>query len=240
MKISYSLLSDSGPRQQNEDSLDCWTTNTGATIACVADGLGGMGGGKTASGIAVHEIKSYFEVSRISPEHLLEAAWRAHREIREAQIASEKGPLANMATTLTVAVISGKDLIGIHCGDSRAAIARNHGIKKLTVDHSEGQRLFDSGKLSKKEFFAYERKHILESALGDKSQPRIDQFSFPILAGDRVILTTDGVHNIVPLKEMQRLSSISTTPTDLTDEVSSLIREAGAADNFSMVALFVS
>lgn len=44
MKISVASLTDAGPRSINEDTLDYWVANTGETLACIADGLGGMGG----------------------------------------------------------------------------------------------------------------------------------------------------------------------------------------------------
>lgn len=239
MNISFSLLTDPGPRPFNEDSVDCWVDDDGTVIACVADGLGGMGGGETASKLALHEFRDHLTEVGISSKTLSEAALKAHRKIREVQAASKESSLANMATTLTAVAISGTDLLGIHCGDSRAAIARKNGIKKLTTDHSEGQRLFSSGKLSKNELVNYPRKHILESALGTKEEPSIDFFVFDLLLGDQILLTTDGVHNIIPLREMQRLSSTFKKPTELTQRVSESMNQLGATDNFSMIALYV-
>lgn len=237
MKITFSQLSNPGPRAVNEDSLDCWVAESGETVAAIADGLGGMGGGDNASKLAISEFRKYLEKFGISEESMKKGALEAHRAIREAQ--SKGDSQKRMATTLTAVALSNGEIVGVHCGDSRAAIARGKGIKRLSKDHSEGQRLFDAGKLTKEEFATYERKHILESALGDRNEPTIDIFNFDLQAGDRLLLTTDGVHNIVMLREMQELASISATASELTSRVAVAVENNGPSDNFSMVALYV-
>lgn len=236
MKISFSSISNAGSRHVNEDFLDCWVAKSGETVACVADGLGGMGGGDEASRLAVQEFRAYLEKFGICQETMLAGARRAHQKIREVQSC---GAPSRMATTLTAVALSDNGIVGVHCGDSRAAIARGRGIKKLTKDQSEGQRLFDAGKLGKDELATYQRKHILESALGDREEPQIDAFQQDLLTGDRVLLTTDGVHNLVFLREMQQLSSTAPTPAELVSRVADVVEHYGPTDNYTMVALYV-
>lgn len=236
MKISFASISELGPRAVNEDFIDCWKADTGETIACIADGLGGMGGGDVASRLAVKEFRYNLQSSLIDSQTMASAALAAHQAIRYAQ---SEGEASRMATTLTAISLSEKGIVGVHCGDSRAVIARGKGIKRLTKDHSEGQRLFEAGKLSKEELSLYPRKHILESALGDREEPRIDKIQFDLLPGDRVILSTDGVHNIVFLKKMQSLCVSSKTPRMLAESVAKEVAAYGANDNYSLIALFV-
>lgn len=235
MRITFACHSNAGPRSVNEDFLDCWVAATGETIACVADGLGGMGGGNVASKLAVNCFKDYLLNGAITEQYLLDAARLAHEAIRAAQ---QTGTKSRMATTLTAVALNNDRILGVHCGDSRAAIARGRGIKRLTTDHSEGQRLYEAGKLSKEELAGYPRQHILESALGHSDTPRIDSFNFDLWPGDRVILTTDGVHNLVRLREMQRLAAASSEPIELIDRVVEAIQARNATDNYSIVTLF--
>ncbi|WP_434734508.1 protein phosphatase 2C domain-containing protein (plasmid) [Rhizobium sp. YTUHZ044] len=237
MRVTYSIFTASGPRAVNEDSVDCWRANADTTVACIADGLGGMGGGDIASKLAVTTFRAYLEKTEINESTMTAAALAAHHEIRNQQNSTDKRN--RMATTLTAVAISNSGLIGIHCGDTRAALARANGIKRLTTDHSEGQRLFDAGKLTKDELATYQRKHILESALGDKGNPRIDSFKFNIRQNDRIFLTSDGVHNIVLLRELQKLALISPTPAVLVENVHREVEERGPTDNFSIVALYI-
>lgn len=235
MNITYATYTNQGPRAVNEDFLDCWVSKTGETIACIADGLGGMGGGDIASRLAVNKFKNF--LTDITPDEkvMLAATYSAHEAIRFAQ---ENNEANRMATTFTAISLSNAGIAGVHCGDSRAVIARGQGIKRLTKDHSEGQRLFDAGKLSKKELLSYHRKNILESALGSGDLPKIDIIKFDLLPGDKIILTTDGVHNIIFLRELHALCSKSSTPRTLIDRTIQAVQAHGPIDNFSIIAIF--
>jgi PPM family protein phosphatase len=237
MNISFALLSEPGPRSKNEDYLDCWIAPTGETLACIADGLGGMGGGDIASRLAVKEFRRFLASKEINTKSMIEATRSAHEAIKSAQGLQQ---MSRMATTFTALAILEHSVLGVHCGDTRATIARRNGIKRLTKDHSEGQRLFEAGKLTKEELATYPRKHILESALGDSDYPRIETFNFDLELEDRIFLTTDGVHNLVRLKEMQRLSSQASTPFELVKNVSSEIQSIGPTDNYSMLVVYLN
>lgn len=236
MNITFATLSSAGPRPVNEDCLDCWIADTGEIIACVADGLGGMGGGDIASNLAVHNFKEFLSEGPISSASMMGAARSSHEAIR---IAQGEGYSRRMATTMTAIALKDGRIIGVHCGDTRAAIARGKGIKRLTIDHTEGQRLFEAGKLTAEELFSYPRKHILESALGDREAPTIDHFEFDFLPGDRIIVSTDGVHNLVLLREMRELIADSSNPTELVRRISSVIEKRGATDNYSLITIFI-
>lgn len=236
MNFVFSSISKVGPRRVNEDSLDCWVAKSGETIACVADGLGGMGGGDVASRLAVTEFKRYLTKHGTSRESILEAANSAHRRICEKQLSG--GKHSQMATTLTAVSLSDGELIGVHCGDSRAMIERNEEIKQLTTDHTEGERLFAAGKISESELMNYERKHILDSALGVPEGPRLDLFRHDLLPGDRILLTTDGIHNLAHLLDLRSVSSIANSPYELVAWVDEMIEDRGPIDNYSMIAVF--
>lgn len=238
MSVSYYSSTFAGPRKINEDAVSCWVAATGQTVACVADGLGGMGDGEVASTIAIAAFAAFLQDKGVSSETLISGAWSAHYKILEAQSRSPRA--SKMATTFTAVAVDNEKLLGVHCGDTRASIVRRSGIKRLTKDHSEGQRLFDAGKLTKAELRGYQRQHILESALGDQYEPQIEGFHFRIEPGDRILLTSDGVHNVVFLRELQKIASDSNGPKEICDAVAALVQERGATDNFSIVALQIA
>ena len=238
MKISFATLSDAGPRSVNEDCLDCWVAGSGETVACVADGLGGMGGGDVASRLAVESFRQHVDEHGVSAEIMTEAARTAHGRICAAQ--RQDIGCYSMATTLTAAVLSSKGLAGVHCGDSRAVLIRGEEIRQLSKDHSEAQRLFDVGKINEDDFFHHKTKHILESALGvaeHQGGAQIDSFCCDLVPGDRVLLTTDGVHDLLLPREMRQPAATAETVMELVRRMKDMIEERGAQDNYSMVAL---
>jgi len=235
MKYAVASFSKTGPRPKNEDAIGIWRSETRVGVA-VADGLGGMGGGERASQLAIHEFKDFVSFHPAPTVSDLKAlALQIHKKIKDEQRA---GSFREMATTLSAGIFYGDRLIAVHCGDSRISLARGAGIKRLTRDHSEAQRLLEAGKLTKVEYADYPRKNILESALGINGTPSIDTLNYDIKEGDRFFFTSDGVHNIVLLRELQMLAREFVEPTDMVQQVERMIDKRGAEDNFSMIAVY--
>ncbi len=239
MHLGYriSSFSETGPRASNEDAVSSWRNNHGTLIVAVADGLGGMGGGATASQLAIKTVKEFVSNIEVSNTTLRKAVLAAHSAILDHQLVDPMHK--NMATTFTVLAFLNKKIVGAHTGDTRAAVARNEGIKKLTVDHSEGQKLYAAGKLTKDELASYPRQHILESALGSHKEPTIDEIDFEIQAGDKLVLTSDGVHGLVLLRDMRELLASSDAPEVVVKKLINTIDLRGPKDNFSAAVIFV-
>lgn len=237
MKFEAAAISEVGPRRVNEDKLAYWTPAPGTLIAAIADGLGGMGGGSTASEIAVETLRRKLDCAPISTSQLEAATEQAHADVVTAQKASTM--LRNMATTLTAGVFSQRGLIGVHCGDTRASIARGNGIKKLTRDHSEGERLYRAGKLTKDELRDYPRKNVLDSALGVHDRPKIDTFEFDLIPCDKVFFTTDGVHGKLFLRELRDIANQHDSAQRCVAEIAEVVKSRSPEDNFSILAVFV-
>ncbi|MEG4873571.1 MULTISPECIES: protein phosphatase 2C domain-containing protein [unclassified Microcoleus] len=236
MKFEAFSISETGPRSSNEDAVGLWRPTVNTLAAAVADGLGGMGGGGAASHIAIRTLEETFR-DTVSEEDALTAARKAHEAILLEQ--QTQAELRHMATTLTAGFFSGGRLTGVHCGDSRASIARRQGIMRLTSDHSEGERLFRAGKLSKEELRDYPRQNILDSALGVHKNLQIDSFACDIFIGDKVFFTTDGIHEKVPLREMRQIAEQHSDPKAFVTEMAAIVSGRDPSDNFSIAAVFV-
>ena len=236
MSFVVATISSSGPRSINEDEAVSWNLKYDQIFAAVADGLGGMGGGDAASQIAIQCCRQLID-DNMTLDKLRTVALSAHENIRAGQLTTNE--LSSMATTLTAGVFQRDLLIGVHCGDSRASIARGDGIVRLTSDHSEGERLFRAGKLTKEELFEYPRKNILDSALGVRTSPKIETFQINIRPGDKIFFTTDGVHEKVKLREMREIASRHQNPTSFVAEIEMEVKRRTAEDNYSIVAVFV-
>ena len=231
MKIDVAQISDKGPRSENEDATLVLQLGTGPVIA-VADGLGGHFGGKVAANIAMQSI-----ADGVGEAPLKESLLNAHQRILEAQLADPL--LKGMGTTATVVRIVSNKLFGAHCGDTRCVVQRGDGIRKLTVEHTEAQRLFDAGKLTKEQLLTYPRRNILDSALGASTNPKIDEFEFDVLPGDKVIITSDGVHELIKLRQLLEIVSPSNTATNIVNLIAKNVEGLGPEDNYSAVVAII-
>lgn len=201
----------------------------------VADGLGGLLGGEFAANLAV---QVFSDTIRRSPRpDLREVIGDIHAAIiAEQQRDTNK---RSMATTFSGALLEGDHLYGVHCGDTRVSIARNKGIMRLTTDHTEAQRLYQDGKLSRSELAVYPRKNILASALGIQGSPKIDTFSIELLAGDRILLTSDGFHNRILLREARKLLDHASSPQHFCLLIQGEMELRKPDDNYSVIVVFI-
>ncbi|MBT0960914.1 bifunctional protein-serine/threonine kinase/phosphatase [Denitromonas iodatirespirans] len=139
------------------------------------------------------------------------------------QNAARHGVRDSLLTTFSAAVIKSNTLHVFHAGDSRVWHLRGDTLEQLTRDHvmSEGGREF------------------LARALGADTRLEVDYLTRELNVGDRVLLTTDGVHGALPPARIRDI--VTGTDGDLEALARQLVDEAlaaGSDDNLS--ALIVS
>jgi protein phosphatase len=234
VKLDFGAFSDAGPRKANEDSVLTTVAEDESCLIAVADGLGGHFGGGQASALAIQIITA---AKLSTAEDLKTAFLEIHEEILRQQ---QLNPNAHgMATTLTAVKLSGSRLVGAHCGDTRCVLQRGEGIKKLTIEHTEAQRLFEAGKLSKEQLLTYPRRNVLDSALGVSEGLRVDVFEHDLQPGDRVLITSDGVHEILRARIVLDLLRSASSVEEALATIHRAVENAGPEDNFSAACAFV-
>jgi serine/threonine protein phosphatase PrpC len=234
--FDYAIASEKGLRKENEDSVGAWALSEARLAFAVADGLGGHLGGKFASHLAIDMYHAALDHS--GPLNLPNVARTIHLALKAEQ--EKTAQLRSMATTFSAAIIEGERMDFVHCGDTRIVLQRGSGIRKLTEDHSEAQRLLSTGKLTKDEFVNYPRKNVFESALGASNDLVIDANTIEVKAGDRIFITSDGVHGKILLREMKALSDESPDATTFVSRVVEMVNSRRPDDNFSLVAVFLN
>jgi protein phosphatase len=234
-------FSAKGPRSANEDSYLVQYIEHGGLLLIVADGLGGHKGGKYASKYATKAFYQKFSnLDDISISNLEKITHEIHEELKV--LGQEDPELYGMATTLTATYIDSEfNLIGIHTGDSRAYLLRNQGIVQLTVDHTEAQKLFDEGLLTKEELYNYPRKNIIFSALGSRSSELVtDSFEITLEDQDRLLLSSDGFYSAITKKMIRDFSLEYGEFSEFFFEALFFVRNAEPTDNYSIVGVEIS
>lgn len=237
MKFDIEYYSDIGKRTENQDSFLFKLVDENVLISCIADGVGGKLGGGQASNISVNFFINQFKDNQIDHIMLSKIILDINTKIIEE---ASNGQNYGMATTFTGITIKDNILNGIHTGDTRVCILRGNGIKQLTNDHTEIARFIKEKKISFKESLSYPRKNIIESALGiiDRD-PILQEFNFEILKGDRIILTTDGVHGIISKRDFRDISLKSNSSKDFLEALILYLKRKEPNDNNTIIVITI-
>jgi PPM family protein phosphatase len=236
--LEHHGLTDPGKvRKNNEDSLLVGTGRDG-TLFAVADGIGGFEAGEVASSIAVDVLKD------LEPSGSLEDAIReANRRILAAAKGDEK--FSGMGTTVVAMRFAGTEeepVVEIsHVGDSRAYLLRNGDLKPITEDHSLVAELVRSGDLTRAQASEHPQKNLITRALGAEEEVEVDTTVLPVGAGDRLLLCSDGLSDMVPETRMLDLltSPGTESPERAARTLVSAALDAGGADNVTVVVVDV-
>src|SRR5256714_1556763 len=186
------------PPREERDS------HPGGRLLIAADGMGGDGGGGTASRLAAEGVKrQYLESETTDPAAALrEALTRANARIHsEAQLNAD---LRGMGTTTSALVLRNDRAWFAHVGDSRIYRVRGGEIEQLTEDHSLVASMVREGLLTSKEAETHPRRNVLQRSMGVAEDVEIDvRGPFELQVGDLFILCSDGLHGVVKEAELK-------------------------------------
>jgi protein phosphatase len=238
-----------GTREQQQDSMgfsnptDTAFVAHGGFLGVLADGMGGMAGGSLASRAAVSNFLSSY-MAKPETEPIPDALLRALRQANESvlALATERGLKEEMGTTLVAAVAGEKSLYWISAGDSRAYLIRQEHLTQLTIDHvfaNELERDVVNGRLSKTDALAHPERDDLTSYLGKTDLSEIDRNikQFPLEAGDRVILCSDGAYKNLSDSELA-MAGMGDPQQACENLISSVLQKhAPRQDNVTVLAI---
>lgn len=233
MAIFFDTFSCAGEKPPNEDSVIAEILSDSISIFAIADGMGGTVGGGNASRTAVLTAIALLKTNvQVSFAELFE-------NIRKELVAqSERNrDLAKMGTTLTLCKIENRHVHVGHVGDTRLYHLRGKGLRTVTKDQTELQKLIDEGVVTQRRAKTYPRRHVLLSALGPQSEYELQEARFEIEANDRLILLTDGVYNILTKADIANISHQSVDVSALCDGLRVSVETSEHKDDYSAICI---
>ncbi len=230
------LVSDTGmERSNNEDSA---VADLELGLFIVADGMGGHAAGEVASRIAVDTTLASMRArsrparARDEAELLLQAVHDANAAVvREA---SERGT-HGMGTTLSAVCLRKRAAVIVNVGDSRVYLVSRKGLSQLTVDHTLVAQMVEHGVLTREAARTHADKHVLTMAVGTLGllEPQILYAKIP--AGGRLLLCSDGLHDLLPEDEIESLAKLP----DIDEAAHALVARANTRGGFDNVTVLL-
>lgn len=229
-------------RNNNEDAF---AIHPDRRLFIVADGMGGHNAGEMASLAAVKIIGDYFSPAVLEslrgndPEirHTLIKSFTLANETVIA-LAAEKAEWYGMGCTLVVAYLDDTTLHVCHVGDARCYIISTGHIRQLTTDHTALTEMHCDSPASEGQQEPPLSRHVVTRVIGYPFPEPPDYTAYPLQAGDRILLCTDGLWSMVSDDTIQQIMNDSPSPAAAVDRLISLANSGGGPDNITGVAIF--
>jgi len=225
-EIDIGFTSLAGAKDINEDFAAAMLPEPGheamGAIAAIADGVSMGGLGREAAQTTVTSlVRDYFGTpetweTTVALDRIIAAqnSWLAG-------LNSRRAPACGL-TTLTALVLRGHGYSLAHVGDTRAYLLRGGEVTQLTHDHA-----MDHPDLS----------HKLLRAVGVEERLVVDYSQGDLHVGDVFVLLSDGVHGVIPARQLKTLASDSAQA--LSESLVQSALQKGSSDNATALVVRV-
>ena len=234
--LQTNLPQDSLPEQTGDDGY----------LFIVADGMGGMAAGEVASRLAISTSLKLLQRSerwgfKVNHREARALFNQIHSDLQEIdKTLTEQGAadrrLLGMGTTLTAAYSMGVDLFIVHLGDSRAYLHRDGTLRQLTKDHTVAQAMADAGQISPESVRHHAKRNALTNFLGGHNgKVKADLRWLRLADGDRLLLCSDGLNEMVNDASIARILSQQGTSRDAAPALLNEALKRGGKDNVTII-----
>lgn len=256
--LSHSITDTGKKRPHNEDR---YLEIPEKGLFAIADGMGGGRHGEIAAQIAIDTLEIYVSenysvieayrhtgssMNRIAVLNMLVNAV----QVANSNVFREAGKYnsaSKMGTTLTLFMAVGSGGFMVHAGDSRFYLIREGEITQISSDHTvKGEYVKKYGKVP--EGIAESFSNMLTTAIGISEFVEPEKITFDIMADDRFLLCSDGLHRYFDSKNfygiMGRIASKNEDKereldfiTKISGDLLNFAYSGGAEDNISIMLI---
>ena len=241
-RISACTGTDQGDRPYQQDQLGLFAHphHKGCVLGVIADGMGGLSGGRKAADQVLLTAQQLFQAfdpgTDDTAAFLQRMALEAHMGIRLTAVVADQEPHSTLAAFLLSA---GGRCHFAHSGDSRLYHFRGAQLLHRSRDHSLVQALVAQGLLSDAQARTDPRGNLLLHCLGTEQPPTIETYPCATLqAGDALLACSDGIWQCFSDEELGALVHHASARQVCEQLVAQArLRAAGSCDNLSLIVL---
>jgi serine/threonine protein phosphatase PrpC len=215
-----------------------------ASLAMVADGVGGGTKGAEASRMALEAVAKYASSSmrcyydagsahdRELSETLQEGALQCHTEL--VRHGEENPEYRGMATTLTLYLGVWPRAYLLQVGDSRCYLLRRGELIQITRDQTMAQELIDLGVLTRADASTSRFAHALSSSIGgSQTAPVVTRFD--MTWGNVLLLCSDGLTKHVSDERLRERLRTMISAKQVCEDLLQDALEGGGSDNITII-----
>ncbi len=219
-------------RENNEDRFLVKRFENGSVLLAVADGMGGHAGGEVAAELAIESLTSLDGNGADPVDGILHAVGQAQKFILEASRFDRS--FKGMGTTLTAVLVRDGSAHWTQVGDSRLCLFRDGILHRITDDHTIPGMLLKKGEITKEQARVHPYGNVLLRCIGcDRFEP--DSGVFEVRSADILMLSSDGLHDLIPDDEIQAVLGRDTGLREKLDALVQKSLDAGGRDNITAI-----
>jgi len=228
-------------RTENQDSFRIAQGADGELLTLVlCDGMGGEQAGSVASALAAdtfmsHAANSIDESSTAGDLRMILKEAVSYANIKVYDRAFADFSCMGMGSTLVGLMATGKRACVVNVGDSRAYLLSKRRVQQITQDHSFVEELVARGKISRAEAANHPKKNIITRAVGVEASVVSDLYDLKLDSGERLLLCSDGLSNLVSGEEMRMVSCNNESLEQAGQALLDLALKRGAPDNVTVI-----
>lgn len=235
-------LTDIGLVRTNNE--DVWVKLDEHNVFILADGMGGHRAGEVAAKEAVDALRRIVEqklTEKPSAEWnesgIKDMLYNALVDVNSIvySIGSSDESLRGMGTTLCCLLIAGDRVIYGHIGDSRIYRLRNGSLTQLTHDHTLRTPHISEDDESVSGIIKY--KNFLTRTVGNDPLTFPDIDAKEIQNSDTFLLCSDGLTDMVPPEDIQRIMNTAPSVKECAQNLVSLAKANGGVDNVTVIVV---
>lgn len=244
----YAGQTDAGLiRKKNEDNFGVFPQQS---LFFVADGVGGMPAGEIASMLVVEVLPAlvkqrleqkltgqFAEPGKLSHSEIILRLKQAVIDLSN-RISSESQnhpQYAGMASTLVLVLFTQTHLFIAHLGDSRAYLLKDEALHQMTNDHTLARHLLMAKTITQEAAAEHPGKNQLVQYIGMAMTPKPDVTCVPRIPGERVLLCSDGLTDMLSKREITQFLLKNSSPETTCKALIKAANLAGGKDNITVV-----
>ena len=240
--VQAACVSDMGRRRLQQQ--DRFLLDPERKLFIVSDGMGGRQAGDVAAQVVVTVLPALLERG-LERAHAAETQAR-ERILRESIVelsqhlraeSTGRVGLHGLGATVVVAWLYDAQVSLAYLGDSRLYLFRADCLLPLTEDHSVVTLLRQRGEITSEEERTHPARGQLTRYVGMEGEVGPVVQTMPLLAGDRLLLCTDGLTSMVPDQQIAQILRVSPQAEVACQALVQAANMAGGKDNITALAV---
>lgn len=231
-------------QKQNHDAYLTECLGPSITFFGVADGFGSVGRSAETAPLALSLVRDYLRrKSRVgaiagraaSPSSIRQILLAAlgHANARLFVQSGSHDDFVASGTSMTSVLIVGHHAFIGHVGDARAYLLRYGRLEALTVDDAVSAESVPSSKTALPS--KPRARSLLWRTLGTQPKLEASIAHVELLAGDQLVLCTDGIHRCVYIDDIAETLSSGESASDAVARLLLLAKTRGSFDNATVI-----